>query len=54
MYMRGRGLNAASVLEVDDVIDPADTRRWISGMMSARNPRSRRFQKRKRPMVPTW
>jgi acetyl-CoA carboxylase carboxyltransferase component/biotin carboxyl carrier protein len=54
MYMRGRGLNAASVLEVDDVIDPADTRRWISGMMLARNPRSRRFQKRKRPMVPTW
>ncbi|MFG1466481.1 carboxyl transferase domain-containing protein [Xanthobacter sp. DSM 24535] len=54
MYMRGRGLNAASVLELDDVIDPADTRRWITGMMLARNSLSRWHQDKKRPSVPTW
>lgn len=28
-YQRGRALNAATAFEIDDVIDPADTRRWI-------------------------
>jgi acetyl/propionyl-CoA carboxylase alpha subunit len=54
MYMRGRGLNAASVLELDDVIDPADTRRWISGVMLARSSASRWSRAKKRPSVPTW
>ncbi|MFE4673816.1 carboxyl transferase domain-containing protein [Streptomyces sp. NPDC056723] len=29
-YERGKALNAGTTFEVDDVIDPADTRRWIS------------------------
>ncbi|MGO1166754.1 MAG: carboxyl transferase domain-containing protein [Janibacter sp.] len=29
MYERGRAVNAAAVVEIDDVIDPLDTRRWI-------------------------
>ncbi|KAB2352674.1 carboxyl transferase domain-containing protein [Actinomadura rudentiformis] len=29
-YEHGKALNAASVFELDDVIDPADTRRWIT------------------------
>jgi acetyl-CoA carboxylase carboxyltransferase component len=29
-YERGKALSAASVYEIDDVIDPAGTRRWIS------------------------
>ena len=29
MYERGRAVNAAAVVEIDDVIDPVDTRRWI-------------------------
>lgn len=29
MYERGRAVNAAAAVELDDVIDPADTRRWI-------------------------
>lgn len=29
LYERGSALSAASYLEIDDVIDPADTRRWI-------------------------
>ncbi|NKY28808.1 acetyl-CoA carboxylase family protein [Nocardia gamkensis] len=28
-YANGKALTAAAVLEVDDVIDPADTRRWL-------------------------
>ncbi|MFE3446070.1 carboxyl transferase domain-containing protein [Nocardia sp. NPDC059180] len=28
-YANGKALNAATLLEIDDVIDPADTRRWI-------------------------
>ncbi|WP_159840613.1 acetyl-CoA carboxylase family protein [Nocardia sp. CY41] len=28
-YTNGKALTAATVLELDDVIDPADTRRWI-------------------------
>ena len=29
-YERGRGVSMAAYFEIDDVIDPADTRRWIS------------------------
>ncbi|MGI8332268.1 carboxyl transferase domain-containing protein [Actinomadura scrupuli] len=29
-YEQGKALNAATVYELDDVIDPADTRRWIT------------------------
>ncbi|MGI6796328.1 carboxyl transferase domain-containing protein [Gordonia sihwensis] len=29
MYARGRALSAAATFELDDVIDPADTRSWI-------------------------
>jgi acetyl-CoA carboxylase carboxyltransferase component len=29
-YEQGRALSAATVFEIDDVIDPAETRRWIT------------------------
>ncbi|HEY5887092.1 MAG TPA: biotin carboxylase, partial [Acidimicrobiales bacterium] len=32
-YQQGRGLNVATHFEIDDVIDPADTRRWITGVL---------------------
>ncbi|NNE74709.1 MAG: biotin/lipoyl-binding protein [Acidimicrobiales bacterium] len=35
MYERGRGLSMASYFEIDDVIDPADTRRWLVGLAHA-------------------
>ncbi|WP_435202560.1 carboxyl transferase domain-containing protein [Janibacter sp. GS2] len=38
MYERGRAVNAAAVVELDDVIDPADTRRWILAAMSTAVP----------------
>jgi len=34
-YEHGRGLNVATHVEIDDVIDPADTRRWITGVLLA-------------------
>ena len=51
-YEQGKGLNMASYLEIDDVIDPAETRRWlIRGLDSV--PRPRR-QGRKRPFIDPW
>ncbi len=33
-YERGRGINMAAYGEIDDVIDPADSRRWIATLFS--------------------
>ncbi len=33
-YQRGKAIHAASMFEFDEVIDPADTRRWICAAMS--------------------
>jgi acetyl-CoA carboxylase carboxyltransferase component len=30
MYKRGKAVNLASHFELDDVIEPADTQKWIS------------------------
>ncbi|NLB17323.1 MAG: biotin carboxylase, partial [Syntrophomonadaceae bacterium] len=38
MYDRGKAVNMAAYLEIDSVIDPVDTRKWImKGLMSAPN-----------------
>ncbi|GAA1116081.1 carboxyl transferase domain-containing protein [Nocardiopsis composta] len=37
-YDRGKAVNAAAVFELDDVIDPADTRRWITAALSGAGP----------------
>ncbi|WP_285581034.1 carboxyl transferase domain-containing protein [Actinoallomurus iriomotensis] len=41
-YERGRALSAATVYEIDDVIDPAETRRWIAMALHAAPRRERR------------
>lgn len=52
-YRNGKGLNMASYLEIDDVIDPADTRRWLlRGLASTPRPAPR--QGKKRPLIDTW
>jgi acetyl-CoA carboxylase carboxyltransferase component len=33
MAREGRGLNVATAFEIDDVIDPADSRRWITSLL---------------------
>ena len=53
MYEQGKATNTASMFELDDVIDPADTRRWIVGGLKAQPPKPVRTEK-KRPWVDTW
>ena len=52
-YVRGSALSMASHTEIDDVIDPAQTREVILGVLSACPVPPRRTSK-KRPMVDTW
>jgi acetyl-CoA carboxylase carboxyltransferase component len=47
-YERGKALNMAAYFEIDDVIDPADSRRWIEMLFDA--PRSGTG----RPYVDAW
>src|SRR5207237_10814246 len=53
LYANGKAVSIASVLEIDEVIDPADTRRWImAGLQSVPRPEPR--QHRKRPCNDAW
>ncbi len=53
MYKRGKAVNMASHFELDDVIDPADTRHWIvRGLKSV--PSKPQREGKKRPNVDTW
>ena len=52
-YHRGRAVNMASHFELDDVIDPAETRNWIMGALKSLPPKKDRTSK-KRPNVDTW
>jgi acetyl-CoA carboxylase carboxyltransferase component len=51
-YEHGRAINAATHFELDDVIDPAESRRWISMAMAGAAPR--RPEAKKRPYVDPW
>jgi acetyl/propionyl-CoA carboxylase alpha subunit len=52
-YERGKAINMASFLEIDDVIDPAESRSWIMrGLRSAPTPPPRNGKKR--PFIDTW
>jgi acetyl/propionyl-CoA carboxylase alpha subunit/acetyl-CoA carboxylase carboxyltransferase component len=52
-YTRGKAVNAAAFMEIDDVIDPADTRkRLVQGLKAVTPPTPRRG--RKRTFVDTW
>jgi acetyl-CoA carboxylase carboxyltransferase component len=53
MYEHGKALNTATYFEIDDVVDPADSRRWIvNAIESAPAPAPR--EGKKRPNVDTW
>ena len=52
-YEHGKGLNIASHFEIDDVIDPMESRRWILGALrAAPSPIPR--EGKKRPCIDTW
>ncbi|HET6182790.1 MAG TPA: carboxyl transferase domain-containing protein [Acetobacteraceae bacterium] len=53
LYERGRAINQATGFGVDDVIDPAETRRWIVAGLRSLPPAPLRTEKR-RPCVDGW
>ena len=53
MYEVGKALSMADHFEIDDVIDPSDSRRWIvRGLKAARAEESTKWGNR--PMIDTW
>ncbi|MEW6461584.1 MAG: carboxyl transferase domain-containing protein [Pseudomonadota bacterium] len=52
-YDNGKALNMASYLEIDAVIDPADSRAWLLRGLNAA-PRPPRREGKKRPFIDTW
>ena len=52
-YLRGKALNSGVSFAVDDVIDPADSRRWVVGALES-VPLAQRRQGKKRQHVDTW
>ena len=53
MYEIGKALNVASLFEIDDVIDPAESRRWLVTLLEAAGDPPPRTGK-KRPNIDTW
>ncbi len=53
-YERGQGLNMAAYGEIDDVIDPADSRRWIATLFGEGSGEWWRHPGKKRPYVDAW
>jgi acetyl-CoA carboxylase carboxyltransferase component len=53
-YERGRGINMAAYGEIDDVIDPADSRRWIETLFDPPPVHWRSRPGKKRPHVEAW
>ena len=52
MYEQGKALSAATTFEFDDVIDPADSRRWITSLLTA--PRHADEPERRNRFIDTW
>ena len=53
MYEHGKALNTSTYFEIDDVIDPADSRRWIVAALDSA-PKPPPGVGKKRPMIDTW
>ena len=53
MYQHGKALSTATSFEIDDVIDPLDTRKLIVAALETAPPPVARAGK-KRPMIDTW
>ncbi len=56
MYTHGKGVSMADHFEIDDVIDPAESRRWIMSMLCSTPPLPAlpALAASRRPMVDTW
>ena len=53
MYRHGQALNTASHFEIDDVIDPGDSRHWITSALRS-VPEPTPPSGKKRPCIDTW
>ncbi len=56
-YDRGKGISMAEYFEIDDVIDPADTRRWINQLFDeprTRAPHAPAHPHKRRPHIDAW
>ena len=53
LYQRGKALNVATHFALDDVIDPAESRRWISHALRSTPVATRRTTK-KYPFIDSW
>ncbi|HTX45632.1 MAG TPA: carboxyl transferase domain-containing protein, partial [Solirubrobacteraceae bacterium] len=53
-YDRGKGISMAEYFEIDDVIDPADTHRWIRMLLDDQPGEWWRRPGKRRPQVDTW
>ena len=53
-YEHGEGVNMAAYGEIDDVIDPADSRRWIATLFDERTGQWQQREGKKRPNIDTW
>jgi acetyl-CoA carboxylase carboxyltransferase component len=53
-YERGEGINMAAYFEIDDVIDPADSDRWIDTLFSDNSGRWWTHPGKRRPNVDAW
>ena len=53
LYEQGKAVNDATYYEIDEVIDPADSRRWITMALESAGPPAPRAG-RKRPCIDTW
>jgi acetyl-CoA carboxylase carboxyltransferase component len=53
-YEHGQGVNMAAYGEIDDVIDPADSRRWIATLFDETSGRWQRREGKKRPHIDAW
>jgi acetyl-CoA carboxylase carboxyltransferase component len=53
-YEHGRGINMAAHGEIDDVIDPADSRRWIATLFDPPVEDWRLRSGKRRPNLDTW
>jgi acetyl/propionyl-CoA carboxylase alpha subunit/acetyl-CoA carboxylase carboxyltransferase component len=53
MYKHGKAVNTASTFEIDDVIDPLESRKWIMTALQSAPPPPPRTGK-KRPCIDTW
>jgi acetyl-CoA carboxylase carboxyltransferase component len=53
-YEHGKGLNMAAYGEIDDVIDPADSRRWIATLFDPPGEDWRARSAKRRPNIDAW